>query len=124
MESPTITTQIIKQANYVFILGSKELDVKKIRIDSLMCNSIALKPLGTGYQDMNGDNQYDLILRFSSIPTFITEEIKGKLFDGTPFVATTKSSSPQSQGTKQTKFASKPPFPQRRKGGCCGKRAQ
>ncbi|HBI04876.1 MAG TPA: hypothetical protein DDY49_12705 [Paenibacillaceae bacterium] len=123
MASSTLTTQIIKQSNYVFILGSKELDVKKIRIDSLMCNSIAVKPLGTGYQDMNGDNQYDLILRFSTVPTNLTNEIKGKLYDGTPFIATT-TLLPHQKTQQQTKFISKPPFPQRRRGGCCGKRAQ
>lgn len=122
MEAPIITTKIIKQTNYVFILGSKELDVKKIRIDSLMSNAIALKPLGVGFQDMNGDNKHDLVLRFSSPPTHVGEEINGKLFDGTPFIA--KLNVSPNQGVQQTKFISKPPFPQRRRGGCCGKRAQ
>jgi hypothetical protein len=121
MESSVITTKMIKQSNFVFILGSKELDVKKIRLDSLTSNSIAVRPLGTGYQDINSDNLYDLVLRFPSHPANITEEIRGKLFDGTPFIATIKDVPLQ---TTQQSFISKPPFPQRRRGGCCGKRAQ
>lgn len=125
MESSVVSTRLITNANHLFILGSKDLDVRKIQISSLTAKTTSLKPVGTGMQDINGDSYFDLVLRFENIPPNASVEISGSLYDGTRFTASANPSSRQTNAINPNPTPStttQQPFPQRKRGGCCFKR--
>lgn len=101
MQPSFILARLIIKSGYLVILGSQQLDVRRIRQDTLRTAGQSFKPSSTGMQDINQDGYPDLLLRFDSIPlNHQIIEIKGILHDGRPFIAKSGPLEPTNQKSR------------------------